>query len=81
MLLNMKKDIHPAYKELKIIMANGDEFITSSTYSGESVLLDVDFREHPAWKGGMAMLNTKANQVSDFNKKFGSIFAAPTKKA
>jgi len=75
----MKKDIHPNYKELKIIMANGDTFMTSSTYPGESVLLDVDFREHPAWKGGIALINTRSNQVADFNKKFGSIFSAPVK--
>lgn len=73
----MKKDIHPKYKELKIIMANGEEFTTSSTYPGESVLLDVDFREHPAWKGGVALVNARANQVADFNKKFGGLFSAP----
>lgn len=73
----MKKDIHPNYKPLKVIMANGEEFTTSSTYSGESVLLDVDFREHPAWKGGVALVNSRANQVADFNKKFGNLFTAP----
>ncbi len=76
----MKKDIHPNYKELEIVMANGEKFITSSTYHGNSILLDVDFREHPAWKGGVATVNTKANQVAEFNKKFGGIFAVPTKK-
>ncbi|MCT4635433.1 MAG: 50S ribosomal protein L31 [Rickettsiales bacterium] len=76
----MKKDIHPKYKELKIVIPNGDEFTTSSTYSGESVLLDVDFREHPAWKGGVASVNTKSSQVTEFNKKFGGIFSAPTSK-
>ncbi len=75
----MKKDIHPNYKELKIVMANGDTFMTNSTYNGDSVLLDVDFREHPAWKGGVATVNTRSNQVADFNKKFGSIFSIPTK--
>lgn len=77
----MKKDIHPTYKDLKIVMANGDTFMTGSTYAGESVLVDVDFREHPAWKGGVAMVNTRSNQVADFNKKFGGIFAMPTAKA
>ena len=72
----MKKDIHPKYKELKIIMMGGDEFKTSSTYHGESILLDVDFRKHPAWRGGVASVNTNANQVSAFNKKFGGLFAA-----
>lgn len=76
----MKKDIHPNYKELEVVMPNGEKFTTSSTHHGESILLDVDFREHPAWKGGVATINTKANQVADFNKKFGGIFAAPVKK-
>ena len=71
----MKKDIHPQYKKLKLVMNNGDEFTTKSTYPGDSILVDVDFREHPAWKGGVAMLNTKANQVASFNKKFGSMFS------
>lgn len=74
----MKKDIHPNYKPLKIIMNSNEEFITSSTYPGESILLDVDFRKHPAWKGGVANVNTNANQVAEFNKKFGSIFTIPT---
>jgi large subunit ribosomal protein L31 len=77
----MKKDIHPKYKELKIVMAGGEEFTTSSTYHGDSILLDVDFRKHPAWKGGVASVNTNANQVAEFNKKFGGIFAAPAPKA
>ncbi len=73
----MKKDIHPKYKEVKIIMTDGDEFRTGSTYHGESILLDVDFRKHPAWKGGVASVNANANQVAEFNKKFGGLFAAP----
>jgi len=77
----MKKDIHPTYKNLKIIMTDGTEFTTRSTYNGESVLLDVDFRKHPAWKGGVAMVNSNANQVAEFNKKFGGIFAMPTPAA
>jgi large subunit ribosomal protein L31 len=77
----MKKDIHPKYKALKIIMSDGETFTTSSTYHGESILLDVDFRKHPAWKGGVASVNTNANQVADFNKKFGGIFAAPVPAA
>jgi large subunit ribosomal protein L31 len=70
----MKKDIHPKYKDLKIIMNNGDVFVTKSTYPGESILLDVDYREHPAWKGGVATVNSKANQVAAFSRKFGDMF-------
>ena len=70
----MKKNIHPNYKNLKVLMTTGEEFITGSTYPGETLLLDIDFREHPAWKGGVATLNSKANQVASFNKKFGNFF-------
>ncbi len=77
----MKKDIHPKYKELKIIMTDGTNFTTSSTYGGDSILLDVDFRKHPAWRGGVASVNANANQVAEFNKKFGGIFAMPAQKA
>ncbi len=73
----MKKNIHPAYKELKIIMSDGTEFATRSTYQGEKLLLDVDFRKHHAWKGGIVSANANASQIADFNKKFGSIFSAP----
>lgn len=72
----MKKDIHPRYKRLKILMTNGEEFETGSTYIGDSLLLDIDYREHPAWKGGVATVNTRANQVASFNKKFGDFFNA-----
>lgn len=74
----MKKDIHPNYKELTIVMADGNKFQTGSTYPGDSILIDVDFRKHPAWKGGVASVNTNANQVAEFNKKFGNLFAMPT---
>ena len=72
----MKKNIHPHYKNLKVLMTTGEEFITGSTYPGETLLLDIDFREHPAWKGGVATINSKANQVASFNKKFGNFFNA-----
>ena len=72
----MKKDIHPKYGPVTITMPNGDKFLTASTSSND-VLVDVDFREHSAWKGGVSTVNSRANQVSEFNKKFGGIFAMP----
>ena len=74
----MKKNIHPNYKPLRIIMNSSEEFTTSSTYPGESFLLDVYFRKHHAWKGGVSNFNTNANQVAEFNKNFGSIFTIPS---
>lgn len=71
----MKKNTHPVYTPLTILMNNGDKFPTKSTYKGDTYLVDVYFKNHPAWKGGVASVNTNANQVSQFNKKFGSLFS------
>jgi ribosomal protein L31 len=72
----MKKDIHPKYGPINIVMPNGDKFETFSTVSSD-IYVDVDYREHSAWKGGVSTVNTRSNQVADFNKKFGGIFAMP----
>ena len=78
----MKKNIHPNYGAVTIVMPNGDKFETCSTISGAGdILVDVDYREHSAWKGGVSTINTRSNQVADFNKKFGGIFAMPAAKS
>jgi large subunit ribosomal protein L31 len=71
----MKPNIHPDYHSITVVMTNGDSFITRSTLGkeGERVLLDVDFRTHPAWVGGVSQVNQKASKVASFNKKFSGI--------
>jgi large subunit ribosomal protein L31 len=69
----MKPDIHPKYENLTITMTNGEKFVTKSTYGKPDLLLDVDFRNHPAWSGALTQLNSKANAVASFNKKFAGI--------
>src|SRR5690606_30388750 len=51
--MTMKKDIHPAYQELKVIMTDGTEFVTRSTKGGADAVmrLDIDPKSHPAWTG------------------------------
>lgn len=69
----MKKSIHPEYKELKIKIGN-DEFVTKSTLTSGELLMDIDFRQHPAWNKGAANVLDKSNKnVSDFNKKFAGL--------
>lgn len=69
----MKKDIHPNYKTLKIKIGK-DSFETMSTYPGEEILMDVDFRNHPAWtKKGVTTANESNQNVSAFNKKFAGL--------
>ncbi|MDG1436204.1 MAG: 50S ribosomal protein L31 [Rickettsiaceae bacterium] len=69
----MKKDIHPAYQPLKINIGK-DVFNTASTLKSGEILMDVDFRKHPAWnKGAANVVNQSNKSVSDFNKKFAGL--------
>ena len=71
----MKKKIHPEYHEIKVVMTDGTEFTTRSTFGklGETLKLDVDPISHPAWTGGNAQIREDAGQVARFKKKFGNI--------
>ena len=69
----MKKDIHPEYKELKITIGK-DAFKTASTLKSGEILMDVDYRKHPAWnKDAANVVNQSNKNVSDFNKKFSGL--------
>lgn len=76
----MKPDIHPKYQKLTIITMNGEKFDTMSTYDKGELLLDVDFRKHPAWSGGVSTLNEKASAVAAFQSKFGNMSFSSKKK-
>ena len=49
----MKKDIHPEYHTIKVVMTDGTEYETRSTYGkeGDTLNLDIDPTSHPAWTG------------------------------
>ncbi len=72
----MKKDIHPGYHMIKVVMTDGTEFHTYSTYGeeGASLALDIDPKTHPAWTGGNQQLMDRGGRVSRFKKKFEGIF-------
>lgn len=69
----MKADIHPDYHEVKVVMTDGTEYITHSTYGkeGDVISLDVDPLTHPAWQGGTGKVIEKG-QLSKFEKRFGN---------
>ena len=54
----MKADTHPDYHVVKVIMTDGTEFTTRTTWgkSGDTLHLDVDPKSHPAWTGGQQQL-------------------------
>ncbi|MEQ9122006.1 MAG: 50S ribosomal protein L31 [Alphaproteobacteria bacterium] len=68
----MKADIHPDYHEITVIMSDGSEFKTRSTYGkeGASLRLDIDPKVHPAWTGGSQHLIDTGGRVGRFNKRF-----------
>lgn len=68
----MKKDIHPDYHKIKVVMTNGEQFETYSTYGsdGQVLNLDIDPSTHPAWTGGNAQLTDRGGRLSKFKKKF-----------
>lgn len=70
----MKSEIHPDYHEITVIMTDGTEFKTRSTWgkAGDSMRLDIDPLVHPAWTGGQQRVNDQAGQVARFNKRFAS---------
>ena len=70
----MKKDIHPAYHEIKIVMTDGSERTLRSTWGkeGDVMKLSVDPLNHPAWTGQQRVLNSEG-QVARFNKRFSGL--------
>lgn len=67
----MKKDIHPDYHEITVIMTDGTEFTTRSTWGnpGDKLRLEIDPKTHPAWTGQHRLVDS-GGQVAKFNKRF-----------
>ena len=65
----MKKNIHPKYHKIKVVMTDGSEFETRSTWGKENdvLKLDIDPKSHFAWTGGAQKILDKG-RVSKYNK-------------
>ena len=70
----MKTDIHPDYHDITIVMTDGTEFQTRSTYgkAGDRMQLDIDSKSHPAWTGQHRMVD-RGGQLAKFNKRFAGL--------
>jgi len=70
----MKAEIHPDYHEITVIMTDGSEFKTRSTYGkpGDTLRLDIDSKSHPAWTGVHRLVDT-GGQLAKFNRRFGKV--------
>ena len=70
----MKKDIHPNYHEINVVMTDGSKYKTRSTMgkAGDTLKLDIDPISHPAWTGQHRILDS-GGQVARFNKRFSGL--------
>ena len=70
----MKKNIHPDYHEITVIMTDGSSYKTRSTMgkAGDTLKLDIDPKSHPAWTGQHRILDS-GGQVARFNKRFSGL--------
>jgi len=68
----MKKSIHPDYHRIKVVMTDGTEFTTYSTYGseGDTLKLDIDPKTHPAWTGGSHHLMDRGGRLTRFKRKY-----------
>jgi large subunit ribosomal protein L31 len=68
----MKSDTHPDYHTVKVVMTDGTEFTTRTTWGkpGDTLHLDIDPKSHPAWTGGQQHLVDRGGRLSRFQKKF-----------
>lgn len=74
----MKAEIHPDYHQVTIVMTDGTEYKTRTTWGkeGDVMRLDIDPLTHPAWTGAGGKVIEKG-QLSKFEKRFGS-FGLPS---
>ena len=67
----MKAEGHPQYHFVTVVMTDGTEYQTRSTYGkeGDRIVLDIDPKTHPAWTGGNQVVLDRG-RVSKFKDKF-----------
>ena len=70
----MKKDIHPNYHKIKLVMTDGSERTTRSTWckEGDVLKLDIHPKTHPGWTGQHRIVDS-GGQVARFTKRFAGL--------
>lgn len=63
----MKKGIHPAYMEAKVICACGETFVTRATK--KEIRIEICSKCHPFFTGKQKLLDT-AGRVERFQKRY-----------
>jgi large subunit ribosomal protein L31 len=68
--MNMKKDIHPEYKDTQVTCGCGEKFVTRSTVASGSIYVEVCSVCHPFYTGKQRILDT-GGRVAKFEERFG----------
>ena len=68
----MKEKIHPKTHKIKVVMTDGTQFETLSTWGKENdvMKLDIDPISHPAWTGGSQKIIDTEGRVEKFQRKY-----------
>jgi len=66
----MRADIHPKYEEVAVTCSCGNTFTTKSTYSKDTMIIEVCSQCHPFYTGKQKVMDT-AGQIDKFNRRFG----------
>jgi large subunit ribosomal protein L31 len=79
----MKENIHPDYHTIKVVMTDGTNFETRSTWGkeGDTMRLDVDPKTHPAWNKGGILIMENVGQMEKFKKRFSAFNVGGKKPA
>ncbi|HEV2764319.1 MAG TPA: 50S ribosomal protein L31 [Pyrinomonadaceae bacterium] len=75
----MKQGIHPAYQEITVHCACGNQFQTRSTRKGD-LHVEICSECHPFFTGKQKLVDT-AGRVDRFNKRYGRTQAAAPAEA
>lgn len=67
----MQAEIHPQYKTIKVTCSCGEEFETGSTYSKDSIHIEVCSKCHPFYTGKQKIVDVQG-RLDTYNKRFGS---------
>ena len=69
----MKAEIHPDYHMITVVMTDGTEYQTRSTWgkAGDKLNLDIDSKSHPAWTGGTQQMLDRGGRVPGSRRIFG----------
>lgn len=69
----MKKGIHPHYHPITLVLTDGTEIETRSTWGkeGDKMYLEIDHKSHPAWTKVHRLM--EKGQLARFNQRFQGI--------